>query len=320
VILASCDTLVQEISPDKIPNTSPKLVVGCFISPKDKFIRARLLTTIPLFGQDNLIATNGVGTMLVKDKDTTYLPSQDDIIDASIEISEGGKKIALLYDKNEGIYSASTANFPIEVGKTYALKATAKDGRVITATCTVPKAVAIESLKIDSVSASAEYNINGKSEVLSGFNQLVAVTWKDFPKEKNYYEITGFTELLQKSNAKDSLSYRQIYFNNQGGRGIFFEDKNVDGQAITAVKGLYKSINWFLPTNALKTPFVKPVFQRATLQLSHVDENYLLYRRSIYDARQQNFFTEPTLVYTNIKGGYGCFGAYNTTNLLFSGK
>ena len=312
ILLAACDTLVQEISPSKIPNTGPKLVVGCFISPQDKFVNVRVLTTTPFFGTQELQTNSGVGISLASGKDTVYIPAKEDIIDAIVEISEGGKTTPLKYTPFEGTYRAAML---VLAGKTYTLRVTAKDGRNVTATCTIPKLIAIESYKTDSVATTLTDNVKGTNVIITGFNKLVNVTWKDIAGESNFYEMSGFTELatttITSGVKKSGTTFSLIYFNNQGGRGAFFDDKNMDGKPITATKGLYVNLE-NQRTNG-NPNFIAPTVRSASLSLSHVDENYYRYRRSIYDSRNQNFFTEPTLTYTNIKGGYGCFGAYNTT-------
>jgi hypothetical protein len=41
------------------------------------------------------------------------------------------------------------------------------------------------------------------------------------------------------------------------------------------------------------------------------DENYFNYHRSVTNFQDDNPFSEPTPVYTNITGGLGVFGSYS---------
>lgn len=56
------------------------------------------------------------------------------------------------------------------------------------------------------------------------------------------------------------------------------------------------------------------------MEVSNSDENYYKYHRSLETSGNDNPFTEPSLVYTNINNGLGCFAAYNTAVLTYIPK
>jgi hypothetical protein len=54
------------------------------------------------------------------------------------------------------------------------------------------------------------------------------------------------------------------------------------------------------------------------MMVYNADVNYFKYHRSLQQRLDtENPFTEPSIIYTNIKGGLGCFGAYNLGKLTY---
>jgi hypothetical protein len=54
------------------------------------------------------------------------------------------------------------------------------------------------------------------------------------------------------------------------------------------------------------------------MELYNADEHYYRYHRSLTERHDYtNPFTEPYLIYSNIEGGLGCFGAYNLGKLSY---
>lgn len=62
----------------------------------------------------------------------------------------------------------------------------------------------------------------------------------------------------------------------------------------------------------------KPKLVSITMELYNADEHYYRYHRSLTERHDYtNPFTEPYLIYSNIEGGLGCFGAYNLGKLSY---
>jgi Domain of unknown function (DUF4249) len=52
---------------------------------------------------------------------------------------------------------------------------------------------------------------------------------------------------------------------------------------------------------------------KSYVKFLHVDKNYYLYHESVQrNDNNGNPFAEPSLVFTNISNGYGCFGSFST--------
>jgi len=54
--------------------------------------------------------------------------------------------------------------------------------------------------------------------------------------------------------------------------------------------------------------------QSVTLEVQTLSENLFKYRRSADIQSNEHNFSEPTRLYTNVKGGYGIFGTYNVAS------
>jgi hypothetical protein len=322
IFLTSCDSLVTNLDPDDIPNTEAKLVIGCFLSPDDDFIRVKVLTTVPVFGQINLETTRGIGEVVTVDSMKVYKPANEDITNAIVKLSTDNQQVTLQFDKTQGVYRTASKDFRIEAGKTYKLNVEAPDGRKVSAECTVPEPIVVSSVKLDSIIARGSI-LKGTDMVdAQGFAKTVDANWQDPVGRKNFYEVSGFyeyTNLFEERNEVKIINQTNlITFGNQGGRGFFIDDTGLDGEQLTQKKGVYipfGSIGFNNRDGSRK--WLSSTVTRAVINLAHVDENYSKYRLSVYAARSQNFFTEPSLIYSNIKGGFGCFGAFNVTRREF---
>src|SRR5688572_12054191 len=91
----------------KLPETDPKLVVGCFISPDDPEIIATVAQSNPIFGSGH------------NNKNTITLP------EAEVKISDGVNTATLPYDDVTERFRISTSALPIVAGKTYTINVTA---------------------------------------------------------------------------------------------------------------------------------------------------------------------------------------------------
>lgn len=57
------------------------------------------------------------------------------------------------------------------------------------------------------------------------------------------------------------------------------------------------------------------------MEVYNTDEHYFKYHRSVQTrGDSDNPFVEPSLIYTNVEGGLGCFGAYNSGQLVYRPK
>ncbi|WP_188764010.1 DUF4249 domain-containing protein [Emticicia aquatilis] len=293
--LLSCESLVKEIDPSILPETDSKLVVACFISPQDTILAAKVTETKVLIG-----TTGDV---------------RDDITNASVSLSDGSKTIQLIYNAKLGYYRALPTALPISVGKTYTITVSTPDGRKVNASTTVPNNIPIKEVKIDSTAV----NDFQRGNTVTNTEYDVKVIWQDKAGENNYYR--AISEFIITYGIPDPKNGKNIIYTPISTivdlRTI--DDKDTDGQLLSLNRN-------YLPTN------IGANIQGQQLDLSkrldkirvglfQTDIHYYNYHTSLRRQRENNNpFAEPVLLYTNINGGFGCFGAYNATWQEFNAK
>lgn len=273
--LWSCNSFVTEIDPSQLPSTDSRLVLSCYISPQDTVIAAKLTET------KTVISTGG---------------TRADITNATMKISDGTKTVALVYDNNLLYYRALPSQIKIEVGKTYTMTVSTPDGRSVSSKCTVPPPITIKEIKVDSGTAITLRKLNVK-EVKEYYLKLI---WQDLPGTVDYYRGFGFVTGNIIVDAKNNL----VGQNTSPVDFTSIDDKYSDGQLLSL------NVTYQPPRNITQFNL-----QKITVGLFHTDINYFNYHESLRKQRgnNNNPFVEPVLLYTNVDGGFGCFGAYNAT-------
>lgn len=294
LMLLSCESLIKEIDPSFLPETDSKLVVACFISPQDTILSAKVTETKLLIGTTGDI--------------------RDDITNATVSLSDGSKSIRLVYSPKLGYYRALPSELPILVGKTYTITVNTPDGRQVNASTTVPNPIAIKEVKID----STKVNDFQQGNSVTSTEYDVKVIWQDKAGEPNYYR--AISEFVFLYRIVDSINKKVI---NAPVSAIVdlrtTDDKDSDGQLLSLNRA-------YLPTNIGgniqgQDANLKTRLDKIKVGLFQTDIHYYNYHTSLRRQRENNNpFAEPVLLYTNIKGGFGCFGAYNATWQEFKAK
>jgi Domain of unknown function (DUF4249) len=274
--LTACQSMITEVDSSMLPDTEPKLAVACFISPQDSLITAEVTES------KTVLDTGSIRTIYP---------------DANITISDGTDKVTLAYNATLGYYTNGKKNsFTIKAGKTYNLLVNApelgktwantKQPRIVTATTTVPTAIAIKETKVDTSTAISTRRITNVREV----TQLnFKILWQDLAGQTDYYR--GFAYIDNKNNIdKIGVDFNSI------------DDFDSDGKLLSIQTSYQLRNNSFTLGKTVQ------------MGLFHADQHYYNYHESLRKQRSnRNPFAEPVLMYSNIKGGYGCFGAYNAT-------
>lgn len=311
--LISCETLVNTIPQDKLPKADSQLTMFCFLSPQDTIIRVKVSQTSPLFSE----YTYGGNSYFIVNGDTTR--TGDALATATVTISDGATKATLPFQPEGQLYAISSSQFPIEAGKTYSLTVT--DGkRTAQASCTVPsEAVRIKEFSLDTFMVS---NFGNRDTML-----VTSFTWNDPTGKANYYrvkvyedvEIPTFTFDPKDKKYTEGRARVQLSFSSRrdDGRSDLLNDTNLDGKTFSSPqfeRRIGTNVNYYpLPVVDGKrlVPERGPVSLGLYLLLNTTDQPYYEYHRSLRQARNDNPFTEPSLVYTNVKGGLGIFAGYN---------
>lgn len=288
-LLLSCESLIKEIDPSFLPETDSKLVVACFISPQDTVLAAKVTETKLLIGTTGDI--------------------KDDITNATVSLSDGSKTIQLIYNAKLGYYRALPTNLPILVGKTYTITVSTPDGRKVSASTTVPVHTDIKEVRIDSTTINESQR--GNNVINKSYD--VKVIWQDKTGESNYYraisEYGMIFYLPDPKNNKNIIPTQVITLIDLR----TLDDKGTDGQLLSLSRD-------YQPTFASGTG-IKGRLDKIRVGLFQTDIHYYNYHTSLRRQRENNNpFAEPVLLYTNINGGFGCFGAYNATWQEFKAK
>lgn len=201
------------------------------------------------------------------------------IKNANVVLSDGIKTAALLWNGSDELYETQSGAFKIEAGKKYSLVVSLPDGRNVKANCEVPlnKNKTLVFTKADTIHSDWGNETNCKFKYSD--NEATV---------KNYFRIDGKPVL--------DNPYQDYYVS-----GEFKEDTDLKSENIFE----------FIFYNDQSQPI-----EKVKAWLINCDYNYFQYHKTLQGA-QNNFgvFTEPSIVYSNIEGGLGCFGAYNSYEL-----
>lgn len=303
LLSASCNSLRQEVEPKGIVQEPEKLVVACFISPQDTVLAALVTRSSPVLG--------------------TAKPFNSDVTNATVTLSDGSQSVMLrikagtIYGNVYNTYRADPRELPIVAGKTYTLTVRVPDGRQVTATCTVPRPVALEQVVLDSA-ISDDLGSRGK-------NYYASLRWHDPAGQTNFYRVAGSNEYpytyrvwtSPNSSARDTVVHFRgdWYFR----KGSILTDLGRDGQEIISQRGRLAPSTMTLVNGVWMS--TRPSGQ-LNAHLLHVDENYYRYHDAVERQNQlnENPFAEPVLIPSNIQGGLGCFGAYNRSTITIQIK
>lgn len=292
-LLWGCETMIDDLDEDKLPKVQSKLVVQAYISPQMDVIRVLVSESQPIFGE-------------VKNEINI-------ITNATVTLSNDQSSVQIPLDSVD--YRLGTDKFKIEAGKKYTLTVT--DGsRTVKASCVVPaENVQVKNFTLDTVYA---YRFDADTTL------RVRVSWIDTPGVANYYTVRGIVTGLANvvefdQNAGEYVVHRrpfenELYFTN---RDYLISDTNLDGRTLTSPDGYANSFyNYFTYADKdgkTHTVFAEPKLQEIRYEISSLDENYYKFQKSLKDhENSDNPFVEPLPVYSNVEGGLGCFGAYNS--------
>ena len=310
--LTSCETLVNTIPEDKLPLGDPQLTMFCYISPQDTVIRAKVSRSSPAFGE---YITNGQSYFLV-DGDT--IRSNQPLTTATVTISDGETTARLKYQKLGQAFEIPASQFPVRAGRTYTLTV-AEGGQTAQASCTVPQnQVPVKGYTLDTVSSD---RFGRREQKL-----VVNFTWDDPAGQANYYRARAY-EVIDAPNfrfnqeEKKYYEYRQLFVNilrsdRNNFRGTFQNDKNLDGTTFSSPRfENYSDLaNYGGPITVdgkVIMPSRKAERTGVFLQVMNTDLPYYEFHQSLEKYNGDNPFTEPSLIYTNVKGGLGVFASFN---------
>ena len=284
ICLQSCE---EEISLKDL-GIEPKLVLYCFLSPQYDTISVSLANSQPLFSRNKTISV------------VEY---------AVVEISNDNKSwVQIPYDKACKRYLLPHSQFPVIEGTTYYIRASASGYESINASCTIPF--------WREVNLKPEVEFTVPSQPYVPYVDI-SISWQDYRGEENYYTFIGYG--LQNNIGHDFINDDWFYDTTiclsswyitawHSTTGLILSDEGKDGEKINLL--------WDKHYDCTYSEFMDSYTQYDSIYvlLVQTDRNVFLYENSYQVASDMGgmesiFMIEPTLVYNNIKNGYGIFGA-----------
>ena len=277
--LAGCEMTANNVD---IPQTQSKLVVTCFISPRDTLLTVNVNRSVPIYGTPSVAPELSDGTVVTLSDGT-----------ATVRLSLDVAGTPATSDR----FIASARNLPIRPGGTYFLSVTTPDGLRASASCTVPERASDQiNIRLDSVQSS-----NGSPD---SKEYSLSVEWQDAPGEGDYYRVFAERTLGRISQCPPgqpcqvSISYSPVYFQ-QG--DVYTADAGQDGRRFIVREGKFS----YYSSGSSGQPE-----RKVDVMLLTTDRNYYEYHRKLDQYSEDNPFAEPTPLYSNVVGGLGIFAAY----------
>jgi len=210
------------------------------------------------------------------------------IDDLEVSITDGSSEAFFQYDFNIGQYVLSLAEYPLALGVEYTLRVKAPTGEEVVAQTIIPAELPlIESATLDSSSY-----INNFGEEINEF--IYKTTLLDNSSDFQYYRFIFYNE--------DFWLPGKLYTSIEG--QSFSDDESlVDGKIYVEQNITYYGYNGAVSNKRL-----------AVLNCS---ESYYRYHKTLQNQNFGNPFAEPTIVFSNIEGGLGAFGAYRMVEVAY---
>jgi hypothetical protein len=224
-----------------------------------------------------------------------YGANQVDILapvsDGDVKISGAQGTAQLIYNSITQYYELKTTLYSIIPGQVYKMTVITINGDVATAETQVPlTAVPINTVTVETYTAN------------NSTYDRIKVSFTDEPGRLNYYRIAAlhaFAYTFQPDTIADDTRICKLY-----------SDINHDGENVS-LDGRFALRND--STEYYSTEYYD-VF------LYNCSESYYNFHKSLINYTGDNPFAEPSLIYSNVKGGFGCFGAYTRSMLMYKKK
>lgn len=208
------------------------------------------------------------------------------ITDATVTIKGNGTSALLTYSPERATYKLSTTLFSVKEGEVYELEVKTPRGEMVTATCKVP----LNNTPIISVEPSR------RKVDIETYTYKLTVKWQDDPSVVNYYRIYA--------EQQSFFMGTEGFIDDKG--STMFTDENSNGNLLNVAH----RYDYDASNGAGSTKY--------NVYLLNTDEHYYKYHEGRLRYEGDNPFVEPNIIYSNIKGGLGCFGAYVVSKVTIS--
>lgn len=292
LLVSACE---KEVELD-IQKVDSKLAVLCNFSPDEPFILE--------LSKSKAINSTSLDASFINNADV-QICVDNQIIESILPINSSPDAITKFQ---------STVALP-KIKQTYTLKIDAEGLAPITATSSIPEAIDISHSTIGAIASFETEN-----DETEGYHVRLGVQFEDPSNEINYYQVSFYQEVLTSSQALQENNIEILpnegfsfidddltnYINLLDG-GILFKDLTFNG---TTKEFVFQPKFFYEPGTSATTS--TPI--NIIIELRSVSEEYYKYYTSVYRQSSQDNstpFSNPTVIYSNIKNGYGIFAGYS---------
>lgn len=222
-----------------------------------------------------------------------YATWEQNVAKSTVTLSNGTQTVKLIPDSFlTGVFKISAKNFKVESGKTYYLSVNTFDGKKAEANCTIPSSV------VDTTSISYQL-VSGS---ISNMNTSYLISWKDIPNQVNYYAVYTISELQDLTKKTAEISNERYQHT--------IDDVERDGQFLGTPQSFLLSKPNYVAKDRLYIWHI---------QVLNTDIHFYKFHKDYEIAKQadENPFSEPVMLYSNIKGGFGVMAGYTKAVTYF---
>jgi Domain of unknown function (DUF4249) len=293
--LSSCRKVATYVDP---PEFNQKLVVNAYLSPDKTDNKIFISSNVKRFGE--------------------LTGNFEPFGNASLYIYENSKEMQLdtvREDYYGSGYNYRIKNFQFKEGRTYNLKVISDLGLEAEATCKIP-------LRRDfqiTVDTTFRKTTDDHGQKISILTAKVSIT--DFPGEANYYRLLYLYEIYYPAFPhKKDLSYEDAVESDIPGWAEYnaWENDRVSNDiGLDGKKFILRTIE-FQPIYLDHPNRSDPDSAFLRIYLLNSDEPYYDFHKSLENySLGDSPFSEPSFLYSNVKGGLGIFASYTLDSLIF---
>lgn len=203
-------------------------------------------------------------------------PSSNIVSDAVVTISDGSLTRTLSFDDVQKVYILPATQFSLEKEVTYRLELTANNKTVYAET-------------------SLPYKVNRLESVELNDSNALQISWQDLPNEKNYYRVYAESLYNRREGTDGEVYYsRYKFFDND-----FITDAHKDGQLLSVTSDALDEF--------------QNRFDSVSIEVYSVDELYWDYFRVLDLDTEEDPFSEPVQLPSNVVGGIGIFSIFQVS-------
>lgn len=216
------------------------------------------------------------------------------VSDGDVKISSAQGTAQLIFNQNTQYYELKTNTYSIIPGQVYRMTVTTINGDVATAETQVPfTGVPIHTVTVETIPENYQTS------------DLIKVSFTDEPSRVNYYRIAALYAFVYTSQTDTITKETRIK--------ELYSDINHDGENVSLNGRFYQRSD----STAYHSTEYYDVF------LYNCSESYYKFYKSLRTDLAGIGFPPPaeaTLLYSNVEGGFGCFGAYTRSMLRYKKK